>query len=323
MPLLTTVPLAQPIDTDTFPVTIAFQQELQPDAFVEWFRENSDLINQCIQKQGGILFRNIGIRETADFNFVSGHLIERPLEYMDGTTPRTNLGDNIYTSTEYDATQIIHLHNELSYSAKWPSRIFFCCIIPSPEGGATSIADSRKLLKEMDPELVQTIRSKGLTYIRNLTDGTGPGQSWQRAFQTEEKAVVEQYCNTNGIHFSWKNDGGLRIEHTHPGIIRHPQTDEEVWFNQMDQFHPLHLGEEVFEIMQAMYEDLKDLPVYVTFGDGTPVKHEWIGHVMATGQRIAINNRWEKGDLMMLDNVLVAHGRQPYSGDRKIVVAMH
>jgi alpha-ketoglutarate-dependent taurine dioxygenase len=36
----------------------------------------------------------------------------------------------------------------------------------------------------------------------------------------------------------------------------------------------------------------------------------------------AISFRWERGDVLLLDNYLVAHGRNPYEGPRKILVAM-
>jgi alpha-ketoglutarate-dependent taurine dioxygenase len=31
---------------------------------------------------------------------------------------------------------------------------------------------------------------------------------------------------------------------------------------------------------------------------------------------------WQKGDLLMVDNMLVAHGRAPFTGPRRILVAM-
>ncbi|QJB30477.1 TauD/TfdA family dioxygenase [Chitinophaga oryzae] len=307
---------------DAFPITIKFDETLTVYKFVKWYVRNREEIDAMLLDKGALLLKNIEIRERADFNAIVSGIGEKPMAYMDGTTPRTNLGENVYTSTEYDANQIIHLHNELSYSAQWPSRIMFCCLMAAESGGATSIADSRRFLKEVDPVLLDALRAKGLRYVRILSDGLQGGQSWQKAFQCSDRATAESYCREAGMEYHWYPDGSLRITHSHPGIIRHPQTGEEVWFNQMDQFHPLHLGREIYEMLLLMYGGTERLPLYVTFGDGSEIREEWIQNVMDTGQRIAVNNSWQAGDLLLLDNVLTCHGRQPYCGERKILVSM-
>ena len=36
----------------------------------------------------------------------------------------------------------------------------------------------------------------------------------------------------------------------------------------------------------------------------------------------AVSFAWRRGDVLMLDNMLVAHGRATFKGDRRVVVAM-
>jgi alpha-ketoglutarate-dependent taurine dioxygenase len=35
-----------------------------------------------------------------------------------------------------------------------------------------------------------------------------------------------------------------------------------------------------------------------------------------------VRERWQAGDLMVVDNVRTAHGREPFEGPREVVVAM-
>jgi alpha-ketoglutarate-dependent taurine dioxygenase len=124
------------------------------------------------------------------------------------------------------------------------------------------------------------------------------------------------------VQYDWKPDGGIKLTQPSKGIITHPTTGEKVWFNQIDQFHPSHLEQEIYETLMMMYENEDELPMYVSFGDGTKISEEMVKEIRRTVDKQAIANPWQQGDLLMLDNVLVAHGRKPYQGDRKVLVSM-
>ena len=45
------------------------------------------------------------------------------------------------------------------------------------------------------------------------------------------------------------------------------------------------------------------------------------------GSRLALRAEtvtfpWRRGDVLLLDNMLTAHGRRPFTGDRRVLVAM-
>lgn len=208
------------------------------DTLLLWYKENSQFIENKLLLHGAILFRGFSVNTMSVFeNFVrtvSGNLGD----YVDGNSPRTKLTQGIYTSTEYPAEYSISLHNELSYSHKWPDRLYFCCISAPSNGGETPIADSRKILKSLSPNIVEEFTSKQVRYIRNLHSDYGLGVSWQDTFETSNKLLVEDFCIKNNIDFEWKKNGSLRISHIRPAIATHPKTGEAVWFNQADQFHP-------------------------------------------------------------------------------------
>ena len=201
-------------------------------------------------QHGAIKFRGVPIDSIKTFQHIVYAISDRFLPYVDGNSPRTKLSGNVYTSTEYDASQQITMHNELSYSAKWPNKLFFSCLTPAETGGETLLADSQAILQQMNPEIVAEIEEKGIIYVRNLNGGSGIGPSWQLTFETESKEQVEAFCEASQIDFEWNGDNHLRLYQPSEGIIRHRKTGEKVWFNQIDQFHPIHLGEEMYETMQ-------------------------------------------------------------------------
>ena len=300
-----------------------FEKGIDIQEFIEWYKANQGEMQEKLLQHGAILFRGIDISSITAFEEVMDNISSKFMAYVDGNSPRTKLTSKVYTSTEYDKDHSITLHNELSYSYRWPAKIFFCCLVPSPVGGETPIADCRQVVKSMDQGLVKEIEEKGIKYIRNLNNiGAGFGPSWQDTFETESRSEVEDFCSKAKVQCVWKEDGSVKLIQPSKGIISHPVTGEKVWFNQIDQFHPSHLEKEIYETLMMMYNDEEELPMYVSFGDGTKITEDMIKEIRETMDKESIARTWEQGDLLMLDNVLVAHGRKPYDGDRKILVSM-
>jgi hypothetical protein len=185
------------------------------------------------------------------------------------------------------------------------------------------VADCRQVLASLPDDLVAEFQAKGIRYIRNLHDGCGFGPSWQEAFETESKTFLEQYCTRNGIQYYWQPDGSVRLTQTRPAVRPHPVTGERLWFNQVDQFYPSVYGKEIFEALMLMYDnDLEALPMHATFGDGTPIGAASINQILQTLEEAEVRTPWEKGNLLIVDNMLALHGRMPFTGDRKVLVSM-
>jgi len=295
---------------------------LEKDDFVSFYKKNEDKIEQMLQTRGAVKFEGVQVDSHEVFQDIVNAISTKFLNYIDGNSPRTKLTGNVYTSTEYDKTQKITMHNELSYSAKWPNKLFFSCLKPSDTGGETLVADSRLILEKMNKDIVHEIENRGITYIRNLHSGAGMGPSWQNTFETDSKFQVEQYCQSYAMEFEWKEDGGLTLKQPSKGIIEHRNSKERVWFNQIDQFHPVQLGEELYEAMQAIYDSPEDFPSYVKFGDGGVIGEDMIYEILQTIEEATLAPVWHQNELLILDNELVSHGRNSFTGDRVVVVAM-
>ena len=296
--------------------------EASGETLLAWQERNRDWVEARLLEHGAILFRGFGVRSQESLEQAVAALGGAALSYVDGNSPRQKLGGGVYTSTDYPAEYFISLHNELSYSPRWPSRVFFCCVIEPAEGGETPLADSRAILRELPAEVREEFVRRGIRYIRNLHGGHGLGPSWQKTFETDDRAAVEEFCRATGSDFRWNDDDSLTITQLRPATAVHPRSGEEVWFNQADQFHPSTHPPEVYESLLALYDREEAMPQTALFGDGGSIDRELLDEVRRTAGREMRSFPWREGDLLMVDNMLVAHGRKPFRGPRKILVSM-
>ena len=286
---------------------------------VDWARTHREYLEVQLLKHGGLLFRGFRWDVGTQFPLFISAVSHEPLRYRDQATPRTELGGGIYTSTDYPADQSIELHNENSYAHLWPAKIFFCCAVAAQRGGETPIADCRRVFARIKPEIREGFIQKQVMYTRNFGDGLGI--SWQTAFQTSDKSEMEAYCHSAGISFEWKGDNRLRTWQIRPATLKHPQTGEDIWFNQATAFHISTLDAGIREALLAELSE-EEVPKNVFYGDGTPIKDQILDEIRAAYLQETVCFPWQEGDILMLDNRLVAHGRSPFVGPRKIVVGM-
>lgn len=280
---------------------------------------DTDVIDKLILEHKALVFRGFGLGADR-LDEAIDQLLSTRLAYVHGNSPRTKVGSNLYTSTEYPAEFTISMHNELSYSHSWPARLLFYCQQAAQTGGATPVVDAAAWLASLDPEVRDAYRG-GVRYMQNMHGGRGFGKSWQDTFETGDRTAVEAFLTDAGASWEWKADGGLRVIQVRPSTTRHPVTGDEVWFNQSDQWHPAALDDEVgIALRDALPED--ELPQSVTFADGTPIPAEYVTQVRDRGLALAVDVDWQDGDLLVIDNVLVAHGRRPFTGPRRVLVAM-
>lgn len=285
-----------------------------------WAGNNKETLHAWLAKHGAILFRNFTVDAPAKFEefartvSASGELFD---EY--GDLPREDAGAKIYGSTPYPADKSILFHNESSHMHRWPMKILFYCVKPAEQRGATPILDCRETYKALDPKLIQRFTEKKLMYVRNFIDGLDV--SWQQFFQTSSKDRVEEYCRRVGIEFEWKGEHHLMTRQLAPAVVAHPQTGEMVFFNQIQLHHVSCLDADVRESMLSMFSE-NDLPRNVYYGDGSSIEDSIVAEISELYERLAIRFQWQAGDVIMLDNMLVAHARDPFGGKRKILVAM-
>lgn len=310
----------------TLPFVVQYESNNGPGEqaqLVSWYKENEAFVDEQFLKHGAILFRGFNINTPSAFARLTRSIAPGLLDCLDDNGPRTKITSGIYTSTEYPPAYQLSMHSEYAYSHKFPARLFFCCVLEPGKGGETPVADNRKILSQLDPNVVEEFTRKKIKYVRNLHGGNGFGLSWQAAFQTTDKTAVEQYCREMLIDYEWKPDGGLKLQNTFVCSITHPRTGEQVWFNQAPQFHPSDYPTDIFESLSESYRGREEeMPQTAFFGDDTAIDVSSLKHIRETMFKQATVFPWREGDVMMLDNILVCHGRMPFSGQRKILLAM-
>jgi alpha-ketoglutarate-dependent taurine dioxygenase len=280
-------------------------------------------IESDLLRHGAILFRGFGIDSQESLTRVVRGIGGEALDYIDGNSPRKKLGGGVYTSTEYPPEFFISLHNELSYSNRWPARLFFCCVTPPREGGETPLASSRRILQRLPADVRDAFVKRKVKYIRNLHGGNGFGTSWQTTFETDDRDAVLEFCRTTDSEARWNDDGSMAVTQVRPAMRIHPKTGEEVWFNQADQFHPSTHPKAIYDSLMALYGGREELmPQTATFGDGSPIGVDMLDEVRRTVREEMRLFAWQRGDLLLIDNMLVCHGRRPFAGPRKILVSM-
>ncbi|HLP88085.1 MAG TPA: amino acid adenylation domain-containing protein [Nostocaceae cyanobacterium] len=285
---------------------------------ISWAENNLEYLETELLKHGAILFRDFQVKSALEFEKFAQTICPNLFgEY--GDLPRTGEGGKVYGSTPYPADKAILLHNESSHLHCFPLKIWFYCVQPAEEGGETPIVDCRKAYKLLSSQLREKLATKQLMYVRNYAEGLDV--SWQNFFQTTDKQVVENYCLQAGIEFEWYNDNGLVTRQIRPALAVHPKTGESVFFNQIQLHHISYLDTEVRNSLLSIFGESK-LPRNVYFGDGTAISDSEIAEINEVYEQSKISFPWQKGDIIMLDNMLAAHGRNPFLGQRKIVVAM-
>jgi alpha-ketoglutarate-dependent taurine dioxygenase len=290
-------------------------------ALTSWLGEHAGWLPDRLRETGAVLFRGFGFKAATDFQAFTQARSQGLHSYVGGDSPRTKVRSGVYTSTEYPPEQPIALHSEMSYLPRWPSRLFFFCETAPARGGETPIASSRRVLARIDPEVRRALTERRIMYVQNLHGGRGLGKSWQQVFETTDRGEVERFCQEQGLAFEWKANGGLRTRLVLPATARHPVTGDEVWFNQADQWHTSGLDPIERKMLLKKIPE-SDLPKSATFGDGGAIPDAMMDDVRKAANQEAIVFPWQRGDVLVIDNMLVSHGRKPFSGPRRILVSM-
>jgi len=312
--LVTTAPL---FAEQSLPLLV--QPSVKGVSLRSWAEENQEWLQTLVLRHGVILFRNFSITGVSEFEECVKAVSGGALEYRFRASPRTEVGENIYTATDYPPDQSIFPHNEHAFSPVFPLHLFFYCRASAQEGGETPFGDTRLVLRHIDPEVKRRFLRKKIMYVRNYGDGFG--LPWQTVFQTEDKNEVEAYCRRVGIELEWKGERRLRTWQVGPAIVRHPRTQEPVWFNHGTFFHVSTLEASIRDALLKEFKE-EDLPQNTYYGDGTPIEPHVLEHLRDIYQCAMVVFPWQQGDVVFLDNMLALHARRPFVGFRQILVAM-
>lgn len=283
-----------------------------------WAAHRQQYLDGCVSEHGAVLLRGFDIGSIEAFQAAISAACGPLLDYTERSSPRTRVSGRVFTSTDYSQERTIFLHNEQSYNLTFPLRIAFFCERAAETGGETPIADTRKVLRRLSPRVRDRFVPSGYRLVRNY--GGGCGLSWQSAFQTDSAADVDAYCREHDIEASWRGDE-LQTRQVRPVIARHPRTGALSWFNHLTFFHRSTLEPWVLRELEAHFAEDR-LPTQTYYADGSPIEPEIVQELREAYAAEQVTFPWRTGEVLLLDNMLVAHGRASYSGTRQVRVAM-
>jgi alpha-ketoglutarate-dependent taurine dioxygenase len=285
---------------------------------VEWAEDHRDTVEEKLAEHGAILFRGFRIDSPPTFERFATAVCDE-LFHDNGEHPRESVSGNVATPVFYPPEEKLLWHNENTFNLRWPMKILFCCARPADEGGETPLVDSCAVFDRLRPEVREKFLEKQVMYARNY--GVGLGLSWQEVFQVEDEAGAEAYCRENQIDFEWGPEGRLRTRAVRPAAGVHPKTGRMCWFNQAQHFHTACLDEATRRSMQAIYEE-DEMPRNCYYGDGSVIEDSVMEEILEIYGDLEVSFPWQKGDVLVVDNMRVAHARNPFAGERKLLVAM-
>ncbi len=311
------------------PTTTALDLEAQPgkpamlrvdatDDAGRWAAEHREALRAAVVEHGSLLIRGLGLRDPAGTEAVFRRLASLTTE-KEAFAPRRRYSDGVYSSSKWPPNQPMCMHHELSYALEFPSLMLFACLVAPTGGGATPVADSPTVLEALPAELIARFERVGWLLIRNYNEEIGA--SIAEAFGTDDRRAVESYCRANAIKFEWQPNGALRTWQRRSAVVRHPRTGQRCWFNQIAFLNEWTMDPEVREYLVDTYGE-DGLPFNTRFGNGEPIGADIVRVINEVYDANTARERWQAGDLMLVDNVRAAHGREPFEGSREVLVAM-
>src|SRR5213595_3515305 len=289
-----------------------------PDDAPRWAAEHRDALRAAVVQHGSLLVRGLGLRDAAQteavFRRLGSLLAER-----ETFAPRRRYSEGVYSSSKWPPNQHMCMHHELSYAVVFPSLMLFACLVAPTGGGATQVADSPTVLKSLPGELVERFERLGWLLIRNYNEDIGA--SIAEAFGSDDRCAVERYCRANAIQFEWQPNGVLRTWQRRSAVMLHPRSGQRCWFNQIAFLNEWTMDPEVREYLVDLYGE-DGLPFNTRFGNGDPIGADVVESINAVYEAHSAREPWQAGDLMLVDNLRTAHGREPFEGSRQVLVAI-
>lgn len=331
------------IKEDDTPIILNYTGDATQDAshVSSWVKSNQHQFTNWLTTHGAVLLRGFPLNTPSDFANVVKSFGGDEILYKGGIVPRSRIQDGIYTSTELNRKFPIKIHQEMAYQREFPDRQLFFCDTPCENGGETPIADMRKVKAGVSPEVLEKLRTKGIKYVQVLHNRDVPRReaykkmnplyvhlTWQETFGTDNREEVNSICTRKGFDIVWRSNGDLELDIILPAFRQHPITGDELWFNHLaaQHFNKLALktaiGDVVYHFRKKLYKSLSDHPNQVYYGDGETIPFSDMESIYEAIAQNTIVFPWQKGDLLIIDNLIMGHGRNVYKGERKILVSL-
>ncbi|KAL4779068.1 hypothetical protein BJX76DRAFT_365539 [Aspergillus varians] len=331
----TTIPLALKPSSSRQPTlksTISTIQSLQ----------RTKTLTSLLAKHGTLLFRGLPIHSASDFSAFAHAFGYKPHEIIGIVVDRPLLAPNVAPANEAPKEVRIYNHNESPQVPHAPEYIFFYSHKAPAKGGETPISSSLELFHRARaeiPEFIDLLAEKGIrsqvtykverqyvggstlrqAFGKEIVDGDDEGTK-----KTKVEEQIERYGRGEFTTFEWTSDqngegdgDGLILTHRLPVIRTQPGTNLPTLFTGLAAYY-----KNTIAANQGSSSGRKNV-AHQLFGDGTPIPEEYLATLARITDEIRVLHRWQEGDVLVYDNIIAQHGREPWEGEQgdRVVLA--
>lgn len=307
------------------------------DATVNFLEVTSrkGFFKDLLKKHGAVVLRNA---RKLDAETLSKYITaiginsgDQPFEQNGSTAKRTEITEVLSTANEGPPNVRIHQHNEFSRFVKYPTKLFFVCAAYNGEGGETPIVHGGEFFQKINekaPNFIEELSRRGLYMEQVWPLKSNNNTHWSYKFcfgrridpndtdferQKEQAKKLAKEIASPDCEFTPENDLLIR-QFTEPIRIYRNGDGEEFpcFFNSLTTFYAYtkHRVGDYSKTHSICYNDGGEIPV------------TYLDLVLETSLEIAYNHQWNEGDIVIVDNYMVSHGRLPWKGERRILVSM-
>lgn len=276
-------------------------------------------VGLLLKNSGTVLFRGFDVAAPEDFDAVVEAYGDDNFAYKESLSNavRVNVTPRVFTANEAPPETSIYLHHEMAQTPIYPSKLFFYCQIAADKGGATPLCRSDVLLEKLakeDPDLVQAFADKGVRYSSTMPlendAGSGQGRSWRSTLSCESKEGAEARLQALGYEWKWQEHESLRVTTPVLSAVRSVDDGRRVFFNQL------------IAAFRGWSDSRNDASKSICFGDGTAITPDHMAGAIRLADELSFDLQWQSGDVALIDNFTVMHGRRPFEGTRRVLASL-
>ena len=253
---------------------------------------DKEQIISLFKSDGILLFRRFDV-DTDTFKEFTNLLSIDFRNYAGGAFSRRVInGDQTLLSVN-DFKSEIKLHGEMYYQQNIPLMLWFFCANPPLADGETTVCDGRQFFHEISSSTKELFNKKKLKFTVSISK-----EEWQKKYQTDNLNTLEKICHKNNTHLTVNDDQSILIEYICPAIIPSRCGKYQVFINSL--LPTKQLSSKILK-----FEDNSEIPEEVVF------------ELNEIAEKITTEISWQKGDILMIDNTRILHGRRAFADDQR------
>jgi alpha-ketoglutarate-dependent taurine dioxygenase len=249
-------------------------------------------VQDLFKSSGVLLFRGFELDEAAFPAFVSQFTAQFLRDEYGNSRVSDPTGGFVQGVTL--GSKPIELHSENAVSAERPDIIWFYCVAPALEGGATTFCDGVKVWEHMSDEAKQLFRSRKVKYAITVP---------REVYLNREQSVVLHVgpLKFAGTTYRFNDDESLTVEYLVSAVNKTRYSEHLAFANGVTGPYPSYR---------------------TTFEDGSAIPPTVMQEIRRLHQQLTEEIPWRAGDLAMIDNSRFLHGRRAFSDKQRRIFTM-